>query len=156
MAVRKRGKRWMYDFMVRRVRYKGSIPGARSQQEASDVEAQMRRAVYEGRYGRQARSILFENFVEEAFLPYARTNRKRHGQDARVVRTFVEFFKGRALQEIPPTLSERWRRKATRTPAPSGTPPKASTINQKLAALSRVFSLAVEEAGVGSFVPGLS
>jgi integrase len=144
MAVRKRGKRWMYDFMIRRVRYKGTIPEARTKQEALDVEAQMRRAVYEGRYGRQASSTLFEDFVEEAFLPYARTNRKRHGQDERVIKTFVEFFKGRAIQEIPPMLIEQWKRKATQTPTPRGTMPKASTINQKLAVLSRVFSLAVE------------
>ena len=130
MAVRKRGKRWMYDFMIRRVRYKGTIPEARTKQEALDVEAQMRRAVYEGRYGMQARSTLFETFVEEAFLPYARTNRKRHGQDTRVVSTFVEFFKGRAIQEIPPMLIEQWKRRATQTTTPSGTLPKASTINQ--------------------------
>jgi integrase len=56
----------------------------------------------------------------------------------------VEFFKGRALQEIPPMLIEQWKKKALQTRTPKGTSPKASTVNQKLAVLNRVFSLAVE------------
>lgn len=72
------------------------------------------------------------------FIPYAKTNRKRHEQDWRVLATFVEAFKVRALQEVPPMFIEQWKRKAVQ----SGL--KASTINQKLAVLNRVFSLAVE------------
>jgi integrase len=144
MAVRKRGARWLYDFMIRGVRYRESIPEAQNKHEALQAEAQARKAVYEGRYGRAIRSTPFEKFVEEVFMPYARTNRKRHEQDARVVKTFVEFFKGRALQEIPPMLIEQWKKKALQTRTPKGTSPKASTVNQKLAVLNRVFSLAVE------------
>jgi integrase len=144
MAVRKRGTRWLYDFMIRGVRYRESIPEAQNRHEALQAEAHARKSVYEGRYGRAMRSTLFEKFVEEVFLPYAHTNRRRHDQDARVVKTFVDFFKGRALQEIPPMLIEQWKKKALRTPTPKGAAPKASTVNQKLAVLNRVFTLAVE------------
>jgi integrase len=140
VSVRKSPKRgvWSFDFMVRGVRYRESVPEAQNRQEALLAEAEARRAVYEGRYGRAIRSTPFEKFVEEVFVPYAKTNRKRHEQDRRVLVTFIEAFKGRALQEVPPMLIEQWKRKA----AQSGL--KASTINQKLAVLNRVFSLAVE------------
>lgn len=90
------------------------------------------------------RSVSFEKFAKEVFLPYAEQNRKRHSQDERVVKTFIEFFRGRALQEIPPMLIEQYKRKAAQTDTPKKTKPKASTINQKLAVLHRIFSLAVE------------
>jgi hypothetical protein len=48
------------------------------------------------------------------------------------------------LQEIPPMLIEQWMKKALQTPTPKGHSPKASTVNQKLTVLNRVFSLAVE------------
>ncbi len=124
--------------MVRGVRYRESVPEAQNKQEALLAEAEARRAVYEGRYGRAIRSTPFEKFVEEVFVPYAKTNRKRHEQDRRVLATFIEAFKGRALQEVPPMLIEQWKRKAVQFGL------KASTINQKLAVLNRVFSLAVE------------
>ncbi|MFL6332060.1 MAG: tyrosine-type recombinase/integrase [Pyrinomonadaceae bacterium] len=137
MAVRKRGKRWMYDFMIRRVRYKGSIPEARTKQEALDVEAQMRRAVYEGRYGRQAANTSFERFVREVFIPYARANRKRHEQDERIALMFCEYFKGKAFHEISPMQVERAKKERR-----DGH--KASTVNLELSVLCRVFNLAVE------------
>jgi hypothetical protein len=87
VSVRKSPKRgvWSYDFMVRGVRYRESVPEAQNKQEALLAEAEARRAVYEGRYGRAIRSTPFEKFVEEVFVPYAKTNRKRHEQDRRVL-----------------------------------------------------------------------
>jgi site-specific recombinase XerD len=55
-----------------------------------------------------------------------------------VTEGFIEAFKGRALQEIPPMLIEQWKRKQVLAEL------KASTINQKLRVLHRIFSLAVE------------
>jgi hypothetical protein len=100
------------------VRYREPIPEAQTKHEALQVEAEARRAVYEGRYGRQMRSTSFEKFAKEVFLPYAEQNRKRHSQDEHVVKTFIEFFKGRALQEIPPMLIEQYKRKAAQTLTP--------------------------------------
>lgn len=144
MTVKKRGSRWTYAFMVRRVRYREAIPEAQNKQEALKAEAEARRAVYEGRWGRQIKSTGFETFTKEVFMPYAESNRKRHKQDKRVVSEFAESFKGRALPEIPPMLIEQWKKRAVQ----SGL--KASTINQKLRVLHRVFSLAVENGYLSS------
>ncbi|HEX8748654.1 MAG TPA: site-specific integrase, partial [Pyrinomonadaceae bacterium] len=136
--VRKIGKRWKYDFMIRGVRYREHIPEAQTKQEALQVEAAARRAVFEGRYGRQMRSTSFESFVREVFYPYVEANRKRYIQDKRVMAEFVKAFRGRAVQEIPPMLIEQWKKRAMQAEL------KASTINQKLSVLHRAFSLAVE------------
>jgi integrase len=146
MTVRRRGKsgRWVFDFMIRRVRYKGSIPEAQNKQQALVVEAQMRQAVFEGRYGRQARSVTLEQFIKDVFLPYAKTNRKQWEQDERHCQKFSEFFRGRALQEIPPMLIEQYKRQRRDQTTRLGTPRKASSINYELSVLCRIFNLAVE------------
>jgi integrase len=146
MTVRRRGKagRWQYDFMIRRVRYKGSIPEAKNKQDALAVEAQMRQAVFEGRYGRQARSVTLEQFIKDVFLPYAKTNRKQWEQDEKHCNGFTQFFKGRALQEIPPMLIEQYKRGRRDSVSRLGKPRKASSINYELSVLCRIFNLAVE------------
>jgi hypothetical protein len=39
--VRKRGNRWYYDFMIRRVRYRGAIPEAQNKWQAEKAEAKV-------------------------------------------------------------------------------------------------------------------
>lgn len=137
MTVRKRGKTWYVDFQIRNVRYRESIPEAATKRDALDVEAKMRRAIYEGRYGKQSGNMPFEKFVRDFFLPYAKINRKRWEQDERIIRRFVELFKGLTLGEIPPMRIEQAKKKLS-------IGRKASTVNSMLAVLHRVFSLAVE------------
>lgn len=137
MTVRKRGKNWHYDLQIKGVRYRSAIPEAQTKREALDVEAEMRRAIYEGRYGKQAGNMPFEKFVKDFFLPYAKINRKRWEQDDKIIQRFVELFKGRTLSEIPPMLIEQAKKKLSQGRKPS-------TVNAMLAILHRVFSLAVE------------
>jgi integrase len=144
MAVRKRNKRWYYDFMIRRVRYKASIPEAQTKQDALQAEAEARRAVYEGRYGKHAASSGFEKFVRETFIPYCKTNRKRWAEEERHALRFCEFFKGRTFAEISPMQIERYKKERRDGLTRYGTPRKASTVNQELSLLYRVFSLAIE------------
>ncbi len=144
MTVRKRGKRWHYDFMIRRVRYKGSIPEAQNKQEALHVEAEMRRAVYEGRYGRHLTNTTLEKFIKEVFLPYAKANRKKWEEDEQKCRIFFEFFKGKTFQEVAPMSIEQFKRWRRDSPSRYGRPRKASSLNQELAVLSRIFNMARE------------
>ena len=51
MATYKRGSVWYYNFMIRRKRYRGSIPEARTKAQAERVETQKREEVYNRRYG---------------------------------------------------------------------------------------------------------
>lgn len=69
MSVENRGTtdvpRWYYSFMIRRVRYFGSIPEARTKAEASKVESLKRLDVYEGRYGNEPGTKDFRPFVDQ-------------------------------------------------------------------------------------------
>ena len=45
MTIRKRGTRYYYDFMIRRQRYRGAIPEARTKAEAEQAETKIKSKV---------------------------------------------------------------------------------------------------------------
>src|ERR1044071_6178629 len=98
MAVRKRSGNWHYDFMIRRVRYRGSIPEAQTKRQAEQAEARIRIEVYEGRYGRPSGEEMFIKYAEETFLPWSRENKRSYGNDVYHIETFRSFFGSRSLR----------------------------------------------------------
>jgi hypothetical protein len=50
MTIRKRGTRYYYDFMIRRRRYRGALPEARTKAEAQQAEAKIKNKIYMQRF----------------------------------------------------------------------------------------------------------
>lgn len=65
MPVKKRGSHRHYDFTVRRTRYRGAIPEARTLWQAKQAEARIRDDVFERKYGESRRRVNFSDFVRE-------------------------------------------------------------------------------------------
>jgi hypothetical protein len=81
MSVFKRGKatHWHYYFRVRGVRYRGSIPEARTKKDAERAESKIKQDVFEGRYGkRDTGTMTLPSFIDEIYMPWAKSN-KPHG-----------------------------------------------------------------------------
>jgi hypothetical protein len=61
MPVENRGTakrpRWRYAFTIRGVRYRASIPEARTKYEAEQAEVEAKKAIFEGRYGRPSGEV---------------------------------------------------------------------------------------------------
>ena len=76
MAVYKRGTKWHYAFAIRGVRYRGSIPEARTKFQAEQAETKLRQDVFDGRYGRPSGKEDFVKFVDEVYKPWARENKR--------------------------------------------------------------------------------
>ena len=98
MSVENRGTRdvprWYYSFMIRRVRYFGSIPEARTKAEASKVEALKRLDVYEGRYGNEPGTKDFRAFVDQVYMDYAKSSKITWKHDEFRCETLKEHFNG--------------------------------------------------------------
>ncbi|HYL98683.1 MAG TPA: hypothetical protein VEZ90_06990, partial [Blastocatellia bacterium] len=109
MAVRVRGGRWHYDFMIRKVRYRGAIPEARTKKEARDVEAAIRRQVYEGKYGKEQGTVCLTHYAKNVYLPWARANKKSYKADEYHVAVFESFFADKTLGEFSRILIERFK-----------------------------------------------
>src|SRR5882672_5352803 len=80
MSVHKRGKKgthWYYYFRVRKVRYRGVLPEARTKWEAEQAESKIRQEVYEGRFGLvQSGTMKLSAFIEEIYMPWAKANKR--------------------------------------------------------------------------------
>src|SRR2546425_624619 len=106
MSVRKRGNRWWYDFSVHNVRYRGSLPQARTKRQAQDLEYRLRVSVYDGNY-RRPNAMTLGQFIEQVFWPWAlvsySTPRQTHWSHVVAVK---EFFCRTELREITPMQIE--------------------------------------------------
>ncbi len=149
MAVENRGTtdvpRWYYSFMIRRVRYFGSIPEARTKAEASKVEALKRNEVYEGRYGKEPGVKDFREFVDEVYMDYAKSNKATWKHDEFRSETLKEHFKGLRFRDITPRSVEKFilarlqsdtRRETKRSPV---------TVHKEFSLLSSIFNMAIKE-----------
>ena len=146
MTVRKRGSRWWYDFRIRGVRYRSSIPEARTKAQAEQAEAKVRTDIFEGRYGgRRAGTTSLAKFVNDVYLPWAKVNKRSARDDMRRAQTLLDSFGGKTLAEISPLLIERYKRERAEALTRRGTRICPGTVNNELALLSRIFTMAVEQ-----------
>jgi meiotically up-regulated gene 157 (Mug157) protein len=99
MTIRKRGTRYYYDFMIRRQRYRGAIPEARTKAEAEQAETKIKNKVYERKYGKISASRPFAEFVRGTYLPWARANKRSRKDDEFHAKVFCRHFGNRSLSE---------------------------------------------------------
>lgn len=145
MSVKKRGKRWYFDFKVAGVRYREAIPGARTKWQAEQAETAARDDVFEGRLGvRQLGKQLLSEFVAETFVPWSKANKRTWRNDEIIANQWAERFRGKTLREISPLAIEKVKRDRAQSITRRGTTRSPASVNMELAVLSRVFSLALE------------
>jgi integrase len=149
MAVRKRGNHWYFDFMVRRARYRGAIPEARTKHQAEQAEARIRSEIFEGKYG-QGKSIRIREFAETIYLPWAESSKLSAETDKHHLRVIVAFFGDMPMRDISQIKVEKFKHELINKVTQKGTVRKPATVNRGLAVLSRVFSLAREYGYINS------
>ena len=142
--VRKRGNRWYYDFMIRRVRYRGAIPEAQNKWQAEKAEAKVKLEIYEGRYGSEAGSTKFADFVSQVYLPWANSNKLSCRDDELNAKVLCAYFGGKSFIQINPLLVEKFKKDRRDSITRYGRQRKPASVNRELATLSRVFSLAID------------
>lgn len=145
MAVRKRGRIWYYDFQIRKERYRGAIPEARTKHEAEQAETKIRTELFEGRYGKEKQlSPFLHEFINETYLMWARGNKRTAYDDELTCKVICEHFGRVRLSDINPLHVERFKQSRRTTPTKRGQPRKPATVNCELTILSSVFRLAVD------------
>src|SRR5215210_8366154 len=101
MTVENRGTakrpRWRYAFTIRGVRYRASIPEARTKYEAEQAEVEAKKAVFEGRYGRPSGGRGLVEFVEEVYRPRAKLNKRSWKNEEYCLPTVTEYFRGKTF-----------------------------------------------------------
>ena len=144
MAVRKIGQRWYYDFRIRRSRYRGVIPEARTKAQAETAEVRIRNQVFDRKYNTQADTLTLAEFIENVYLPWARLNKRRPINDELYCKTFREFFGKKTFAQISPLLIERFKKERRESLTIHGKQRSPASVNRELEVLSRILSMAVD------------
>lgn len=147
MAVRKRGGRWHYDFMIKTKRFRGVIPEARTKAQAERAETQIRQDVYDGKYEKAA-APSFESFVKEVYLPWSKLNKRSWRSDIEHTEVLIREFGELDLDEITPILIERFKRERRASITRRGKERAPASVNRELEVLSRIFTLAMDQDAV--------
>lgn len=145
MTVRRRGARWHFDLMIRRFRYRGTIPEAQTKQDAKDAEAAIRREIFEGTYGKPKGDGLFIEYAEDHFLPWAKTNKRSWKADKTKIEALKQYFEGKRFREITPMLIEKFKKTRLQTRTRDGRQRSVASVNRELACISKIFSLAIRD-----------
>ncbi|HXG65147.1 MAG TPA: site-specific integrase [Blastocatellia bacterium] len=148
--VRKIGSRWYYDFMIRRQRYRGVIPEARTKAQAETAEVKIRNKIFDRKYTTQADTVTIAEFVDKVYLPYARLNKRHPRNDELHCRAIVEFFGKKTFAQISPILIEKFKRERRESVTRYGRQRSAASVNRELEVLSKIFSLAMDNGIVES------
>jgi len=144
MTIRKRGSRYHYDFMIRRQRYRGAIPEARTKAEAEQAETKVKNKVYERKYGKVSASRQFGEFVNTTYLPWARANKRSSRDDELHATVFSRHFGKKGLNEIDQQMIEEFKVKRMRSITRYGRTRRPASVNRELAILSGIFRMAVD------------
>lgn len=139
MPVTRRGRSIVVKFQIAGTIYRRTIPEASSIAQGKVVEAQMKREIFEGKYG-MGKDILFTDFVERHFKPWWAGNFKSIVSEKLAM--FSRAFKGKLLKDISQLHIETWKRNRAATDTHRGHPPHKATIQNDLALLSSIFDLA--------------
>lgn len=152
MAVYKRGSKWEIRLQVKGQKYYRQVPEAQNKAQALVAEAQLRREIYEGRYGRDGQEIGatdFVKFCQEVFLPIALERIKSPVFISNTVRTLCQHFKGRRLKDITPMLIEGFKRQRLSSISRHGRKRHPATVKGEISVLSRIFGMAIDNDLIG-------
>ena len=144
MTIRKRGTRYYYDFMIRRQRYRGALPEARTKAQAERAETKIKTMVYERKYGKVSASIPFAEFVHSVYLPWAKANKRSWGDDERHAKVYCRHFGNKSLSEIDYQMIQEFKVERMKSITRHGRVRKPASVNRELAILSGIFRMAVD------------
>ena len=150
MRVHNRGSRksphWHYDFMVRGRRYRGSIPEARTKEEAEHALTKIRRDAYERKYDKvSAGNQSLVKYVNNTYLPWAKANKRSWRDDVMHARIICEFFAGETFNDINRGMIEKFKEQRRNSITRRGRQRTPATVNRELEVLSKIFSLAMDD-----------
>lgn len=144
MAVKPRGNIWHYSFCIRGVRYRKSVPEARTKYQALQAEAKTKEAVFSGRYGSDPSNITLKNFIEKQYLTWAKDNKRSWQVDESRAKAILEYFKNKMMRELTRFNIEQFKKTRLTSFNGRGSLRAPASVDRELELLSRIFSLAIE------------
>jgi len=135
--------KWRYNFTIDGQRYTGICHGAQTKKQAEDIEAEMKRRVVFGTYGKPDAATTFETYAKERYMRWSKAHKKTWRLDELCIDVFCEYFGKDALTEITKAdieacLLKRREEITNRKKQRSG-----ASVNRERALLAKIFSNAI-------------
>jgi integrase len=143
----KRNGHLYVQFQYRGNTFKQSLPEGSSRADAKKLETKMRSDAFFQANGMAPKDeTLFEDFVQEVYLPHVQQNTPASYHKAEYVCIAAKpFFKGKFLRFIKPGDIEKFKHYRTIAPTMHDKERAPATVWRELSILSRLFSLAIRE-----------
>ncbi|MCM1266221.1 MAG: site-specific integrase [Candidatus Gastranaerophilales bacterium] len=152
MGVYEKNNHWYFEIMIRKKRYCRAIPEATCKKDAEKYLTVFKADLLRGKLD-LAENVGQKPFVEIAdmYIKYAETNLCATDTAVRIAKRFKELWKGKTIADITPKVIESYKESRQKTTFARKTVDgkevykniSSATINRELAALSKMFSLAI-------------
>lgn len=152
MRVYERNNHWYFEGMIRKKRYCRAIPEATNKKEAEKYVTVFKADLLRGRLD-LAENIGQKPFTEIAdmYIKYAQTNLCAADTALRIAKRFKEHWKNKTIADITPKVIENYKESRQKTAFAKRIVDgkevvkyiSSATINREIAALSKMFSLAI-------------
>ena len=139
---------YYYDFYIHGKRHRGVLE-ARTKAQADKEERRVWDEIYEGKHGRPKGEKTMREFIENDFLPWAKTAKRSWKNDRSRVKPIIAFFGNKRLCEVAPFHVEAFKikRRESEIRSKDGSLSRQrskASVNRELQLLSRIFSLAIK------------
>lgn len=152
MGVYEKNGRWYFQIMIRKKRYCRAIPEATNRKDAEKYVTVFKADLLRGKLD-LAENIGQKPFVEivDLYIKYAQTNLCAVDTALRIAKRFKNLWKNKIIADITPKVIEKYKEDRQKTTfARKNIDGKevvkhisSATINRELAALGKIFSLAI-------------
>jgi integrase len=136
---------WYYAFSIRGVRYRKSVPEARTKAQAKDAESQAREEIRQGKYGKEPSNITLKEFIEMHYLPWSRSEKRSWRSDESRIKSLLVFFKNKKMREISSFNVMAYKKHRLATKTAWDKPISPASVNRELQLLRRIFNMAIED-----------
>lgn len=144
--LNKKTGRLYVQFDYLRHTYKRTLPPGITRSDAHKMETKMRsRLFFEANGLTKPQGVLFEEFVDNTFLPSVKASQGQpaHDRAEQILISAIPFWKGRELRSLKADDIERFQRFRTDLKTKHGTARKPATVHREMAIVSKMFSDAV-------------
>jgi integrase len=138
-------KTYHFDICIRRKRYRGALPEARTKKAADEAETKIRQEIFDKKFGLvETGTMTFKKYFEEIALPYAKTNLRSWKNWDYNQPVIIKALGDKELRDVCPLDIERLKSSLAKTKTKHGEPRQPASINRVLEIVSRCFTLAMK------------
>jgi integrase len=133
--------RFYYHENIDGVRHRVLIKSAHTMREAKEAVRKIQSEIHDGTYTQPNRKKTFKEFVEEVYIPWAKSNKKSYKVDLGMLKPMIELFGKKRLTQISSFEIEKYKADRRKV-VTNGRPRAISTVNKELKLLSKIFKMA--------------